>query len=186
MAKNKDNFVAGLIARSQKGDGDAFGTLIGHYRRRLFTYLVRICGEKELAEDMFQETLYKAWRYLPKYHHKNKFASWLFSLAHNVAIDALRRRKARDMVFYTEEVPECPGATDPSSEVLANEMQKSIEHVLLQLPEKQRQVFLLRQHSDMTFKEISEMLGQPLNTVLSHMHYAVSRLKTILREQDED
>jgi len=184
MADNENNIEAELIERCKNGDGDAFGHLIGQYRRQLFTYLLRFQGERELAEDLFQETLLKVWKFLPSYSHQSKFATWLFSIAHNVAVDASRRRKAREFVSFAKQLPDRPSESNPVAEMLADETRELLEQALRQLPEKQRQVFLLRQHSGMSFREIAATMNQPLNTVLGHMHYAVSKLKKKLREQD--
>ncbi|MFQ5627797.1 MAG: RNA polymerase sigma factor [bacterium] len=174
MADNENNIESELIDRCKKGDGDAFGHLIGQYRRQLFTYLLRFQGERGLAEDLFQETLLKAWKFLPSYHHRSKFTTWLFSIAHNVVVDAMRRQKTRDFVCFAEQLPDRPSESDPAAEVLAGETCEFFEKALQQLPENQRQVFLLRQHSGMSFQDIAVAMNQPLNTVLGHMHYAVS------------
>jgi RNA polymerase sigma-70 factor (ECF subfamily) len=184
MANKKDNIEAQLIARCNRGDGDAFKPLVERYRKPLFTYLMRCCGEREFAEDLFQETLLKTWKYLPGYKHHNKFAPWLFGIAHSVAVDAMRHRKSREHIYYTAQIPDRPCTADPSSDMLAGELQRLFEESIFRLPEKQRQVFLLRQQSGMAFKEIAAIMNQPLNTVLGHMHYAVSRLKTVLSEQN--
>lgn len=173
-----------LIELCQKKDGHAFDRLMRHYRIPLFHFLVRSCGEKELAEDLFQDTLIKVWRFLPGYKGRSAFSSWLFSVAHNVVRDALRRQKVRANISFRETVPDQAMAHTPADEIVADETRQLVEQALQALPEKQRQVFLLRQHSGMAFKEIAKVTGEPLNTVLSHMRYAVAKLKKCLRDDD--
>lgn len=169
-----------LIERCRSGESSAFSQLIKIYRKQLFTYLWKLSGDKFEAEDLFQETLIKAWKGILKYKHEDKFSSWLFSIAHNVAMDSHRKIKVRSNVFATEELRTADHNT-PLSELVANELKDILEQAINSLPEKQKRVFLLREHSDMTFKEISELTNEPLNTVLGHMHYAVERLKKALR-----
>lgn len=182
MIDNAENSENELVRLCQQRDGHAFERLIGRYRKPLFTFFLRFYGDKELAEDLFQDTLVKVWRFLPGYQQKSAFASWLFSIAHNVARDALRRQKARSHVTYNDRLPDKLTTQSPDDELVAAEMQTLIEQAVQHLPPRQRQVFLLRQHGGLAFKEIAEVTGEPLNTVLSHMRYAVAKLKKKLRE----
>jgi RNA polymerase sigma-70 factor (ECF subfamily) len=173
-----------LILRCKEGDSLAFGQLIKNYRKQLFTYLLRLSGNKDMAEDLLQDTLTKAWHGLPKYEEKNKFSSWLFSIAHNIAMDAYRKKKVREVVSTYDEIPERSLIINQEHALEAEELKNTIVDSLSQIPEKQRSVFLMRQHSGMSFKEISDSTGQPLNTVLSHMHYATKKLRKILRDKN--
>lgn len=173
-----------LIARSRNGDPAAFGSLIKTYRKQLFTYLFKLCGNKTTAEDLLQDTLIKVWNGLPKYNEQNKFSSWMFSIAHNIAMDSFRKKKVRSRVTHTDELPEIQSGKSPQHEVEFSETKKILRDAVYQLSEKQKQVFLLRQHGEMSFKEIAELTNQQLNTVLSHMHYAVKKIRNILREKD--
>ncbi len=185
MDRTDDNIEEKLIQRCRDGDGVAFEKLIRPYRTRLMSYLVRYCNDRAFAEDLFQEVLLRVWRSLPKYNHRNRFAAWLFGIAHNILIDAERRRKVREIVTYAEAVPEQREQNDPVAEVIAGEMQEVINRVLTTLPENQRRVFLLRQHGELSFREIAAVLQQPLNTVLGHMHYAVKKMKKALEDHEE-
>ncbi|MGE5681775.1 MAG: RNA polymerase sigma factor [Bacillota bacterium] len=169
-----------LIERCRNGESAAFSQLVKIYRRQLFTYLWKLCGDKSEAEDLFQETLIKAWKGIGRYRHEDKFSSWLFSIAHNAAMDSHRKNKVRMNVFVTDEL-RAADYNNPHTQLVANELRGILDEAINSLPEKQKQVFLLREHGDMTFKEIAETTNEPLNTVLGHMHYAVSKLKKALR-----
>jgi RNA polymerase sigma-70 factor (ECF subfamily) len=173
-----------LILRCKKGDSSAFGQLIKQYKRQLFTYLVRLSGSNSMAEDLFQETLIKVWSGLPGYNEQNKFSAWLFSIAHNIVMDSYRKKKVRQKITAVEELPELIENGDQLTSLEENELKQIIIDSLKLLPERQRNVFLLRQHGEMSFKEIAEATGQNLNTVLSHMNYAVKKLRKILREKN--
>jgi RNA polymerase sigma-70 factor (ECF subfamily) len=174
-----------LIDSCLNGNSNSFSFLIKLHRKPLFTYLYRLCGDKVTAEDMFQETLLKVWQNLKKYNEQNKFSSWLFSIAHNVAVDTLRKRKVRNNIIYMDEIHEPDNNLNPFTILIAKESGAEISNAIDKLPEKQKQVFLLRQHGEMTFKEIAELLKEPINTVLGHMHYAVDKLRKELKEKDE-
>ncbi|RJP70834.1 MAG: sigma-70 family RNA polymerase sigma factor [Ignavibacteriales bacterium] len=179
------NMETDLIDACLKGNMNSFSFLVKSYKKPLFTYLFRLCGNKDYAEDMLQETLLKVWQNLKKYNEQNKFSSWLFSIAHNVAVDTLRKRKVRNNIIYMDEIHEPDNNLNPFTILIAKESGAKISNAINKLPEKQKQVFLLRQHGEMTFKEIAELLKEPINTVLGHMHYAVDKLRKELTEKDE-
>lgn len=173
-----------LILRCKEGDSSAFGELIKGYKTQLFTYLVRLSGNSTMAEDLFQDTLIKAWKGLPAYKEQNKFSSWLFAIAHNIAIDAHRKNKTYENVNLKDDFTEVYVSENQHVQLEQNELKELIVDSLKLLPEKQRNVFLLRQHSGMSFKEIAETTGQNINTVLSHMNYAVKKIRKILRDKN--
>ncbi|MFA3783553.1 RNA polymerase sigma factor [Melioribacteraceae bacterium 4301-Me] len=168
-----------------KGDSTAFSPLIKLYRRQLFSYFLKLCGNKTAAEDLFQETLIKIWKAMPKYKEENKFSSWLFTIAHNTAVDYLRKFNHKNSHFVDVEIENCGHLTNPFAELVAAETKEIISRYIEKLPLKQREVFLLRQNCGMTFREIAELTGEPLNTVLSHMNYALKKIRTVLRKNDE-
>lgn len=170
-----------LIDRCRMGESAAFGPLIKLYKNRLFSYLFKIVGDKNLAEDMLQETLIKVWNGFSNYSEQNRFSSWLFSIAHNTAMDSLRKNN-RHKIFDTSSEPDnLSSQVNPYKDLVGKETSQSISIAVDQLPPKQKEVFLLRAHGEMTFKEISEITREPLSTVLSHMHYSVKKLRKILR-----
>ena len=171
-----------LIEKSISGDKNAFANLISIYRRQLFSYILRRCGNRELAEDIFQDVLIKVWKSISKYKEREKFSSWLFSIAHNVTIDMYRKRGLK----YEEHPNNIEIASNENIQMkIENDERKELlENALHSLTEQQKEVLLLRQHGELKFKEIAEITKQPLNTVLSHMNYAVKKLKKILREEN--
>jgi RNA polymerase sigma-70 factor (ECF subfamily) len=173
-----------FIKKCRSGDASAFGPLIQIYRRQLFSYLFKLSGERTQAEDLFQETLIKTWKGIKKYNEQQKFSSWLFTIAHNVAMDNLRKRK-RDEAIIDFEPDEFKSESNPHNELVKNENKAMIEKAVYNLSTKQKEVFYLRIYGEMTFKEISTMTNEPINTVLSHMNYSIKKIKKALgREND--
>ena len=170
-----------LIERFRRGDADAFTDLVRPWHRRLAGYLARICGDATHADDLLQETLIRVWRGLRSYDDRKRFASWLFTIAHHVTIDHLRRR-ARAAHEAADVIPDLALPTDPSGELMAQELGRLLADAVERLPEKQRRVFLLRQHGTLKFREIAELTGEPLSTVLGHMSYATEKLQRVVRQ----
>lgn len=170
-----------LIERCRMGESAAFGPLMKIYKNRLFSYLIKISGDKNLAEDLLQETLIKVWKGFSNYSEQNRFSSWIFSIAHNTAMDSLRINNRHGVVEAVEDPDVYGGTSNPHQEVVKKETTQIISSAVEKLSPKQKEVFLLRIHGELTFKEISELTGESLNTVLSHMHYSVKKLRKMLR-----
>ncbi len=173
-----------LIGRFLQGESDAFEALVKRYQRPIYTFLLRMSGSPETAEDLFQETFIKVLKGLPTYREQGKFDSWLFGIANRVATDAWRRGY-RQREWIVQDQGAVDAAEDPligSDEKLERaELREAIEAALAALPEKQRRVFLLRQHGALRFREIAELTREPLNTVISHMRYAAAKLRSALK-----
>jgi RNA polymerase sigma-70 factor (ECF subfamily) len=175
-----------LVSRYLNGDVTAFEDLFQRYQRPLYGYIRQMVGNPADAEDVYQETFLRAIKALPNYRHQNKFRAWLFRIARNMVIDRVRRR--RDQLSYEggdgdsltlKETLACnrPG---PDQSTIHQEIGMRIWQEVDRLPDNQREVFLLRYKSGLTFKEIANLQGSPLNTVLGRMHYAVLKLRTAL------
>jgi RNA polymerase sigma-70 factor (ECF subfamily) len=173
-----------LIERCRSGDSSAFGLLIKNYRRQLFSYLFKLSGDRTQAEDLFQEMLIKTWKGIKKYNEQQKFSSWLFTIAHNAAMDNIRKRK-RDEAVSDVEPDKLKSESNPLRDIVNNETKQLLEKAVLKLSSKQKDVFLLRIYSQMSFKEIAEISGEPVNTVLSHMNYAVKKIKIELGKNND-
>lgn len=169
-----------LIERCRRGDADAFAELVRPWRRRLMGYLSRACGDAAQADDLHQETLMRVWRGLPAYDDRQRFGSWLFTIAHHVTVDQARRR-AREPEHVAPAAIDRAAPAEAASELMAGELARLLAEAIDQLPEKQRHVFLLRQHGTLKFREIAELTQEPLSTVLGHMSYATDKLQRVVR-----
>ncbi|HNT98323.1 MAG TPA: sigma-70 family RNA polymerase sigma factor [Elusimicrobiales bacterium] len=186
---------AELVRSFRGGDEAALGELIERYRDRLYAYLRRLAGDAARADDMFQDTWVKVARNIGAYREESKFSAWLFSVAHNTAMDALRRRRpdnvsldaasAGDTMRHGVPVPfgrplsEVIASAEPGPEAsyAASESRRTIDAALAALSPEQREVFLLRHYSGMSFREIAEALGVPIGTVLARASRAAAKLR---------
>ncbi len=177
---------AELVRSFRGGDEAALGELIERYRDRLYAYLRRLAGDAARADDMFQDTWVKVARNIGAYREESKFSAWLFSVAHNTAMDALRRRRPDSVSLDAESAVEdgrplsevfASAEPGPEASYQASESRRAINAALAELSPEQREVFLLRHYSGMSFREIAEALGVPIGTVLARASRAAAKLR---------
>ena len=169
-----------LFERYRKGDAAAFEQLLARHQSALFGFLVRMAGSRALAEDLFQETWLRVVRESRRYRSEQKFSRWLFTIANRLAIDELRRRKRWNTVSVDDdEAAVTLQARGPSAadETEQRRTLSRIEAAVATLQPSLRQVFLLREHGGVSFKEIAAMTGAPLGTVLWRMSAALKHLR---------
>ncbi|MBI2901546.1 MAG: sigma-70 family RNA polymerase sigma factor [Planctomycetes bacterium] len=166
-----DDLVEGLKA----GRTGAFERLVRDYGDRLYRFCLRIVGPAD-AEDVVQETFIRVHRSIGSYQPTGRFESWLFTIANHLALDALRRRPAA-----AREGEEPVDRRGPQDDLSHREVQDALLRAVERLPLEQKQVFLLREEAGMSFKEIAETTGCPLNTALGRMHYAMENLRKNLK-----
>lgn len=169
-----------LIRRYVEGDDSAFDTLYHRYRRQLYSYLNRLLpGQPHLADDMYQKTWARVLENLPRYAEKQRFLSWAFRIAHNLAVDHFRRDAHIERVEITEKL--AGQAREAWCELDRRDLRTALAAAVEQLTPEQREVFLLRQQ-DVPFKEIAVIQQTGVNTVLGRMHYATRNLRKLLRD----
>lgn len=174
-----------VLARAREGDERAFARLLAPWRAPLFAYLRRSAPDRSAAEDLLQETLIRVWRGLAEYDDQGRFGAWAFTIARRVAIDAARAFDRRPDLVPEAEAPEPAAPANPEADVLAGELEAILLATVDGLPEEQREVLILRQHGGLGFKEIAAITNAPLSTVLSRMHYAVTKLRKVVRSWNE-
>jgi RNA polymerase sigma-70 factor (ECF subfamily) len=184
-----------LIARA--GRETAYRELIRRYERPVFALLFRMVRDRELAEDLAQETFIKALNAIESYRPEFKFSSWIFKIANNAAIDHLRRRELDTLSLDGSphaETPEQMQATalqigarqeSPLDAVEAKELGGAIEQAIAQLRPEYRSCILLRHVEGRAYEEIAEILNLPLGTVKTYIHRARNELRQALAHLKE-
>jgi len=186
MAMETKTNDAHLIRDYQKGKDWAFEKLFKKYERPLFSFIFRFVGDRQSAEDMFQQTWLKVIKGLPKYEERGAFSSWLFGVANNCCVDHARKqmRSKVDDLTSAEGMDCLPDKdSDPEDTLMKKEQLSWLEKAVRKLPTEQKQIVLMRLHGEVPFKEIARVLDCPLNTVLGRMHYAVQNLKKMVKEE---
>jgi RNA polymerase sigma-70 factor (ECF subfamily) len=183
---------ADVVALAQKGREPAFRELIRRYERPVFSLVYRMVRDRELSEDLTQDTFIKVLTHIDKYRSEFKFSSWLFKIANNVAIDHLRRRQLDTVSMEgsphatSTEIAEATSfelATQgetPLEELEARELGSEIERAIAQLRPEYRACILLRHVEDKSYEEIAATLDLPLGTVKTYIHRARHELRKLL------
>lgn len=187
-----------LMLRFQGGDRAAFGALVRRHKTPLYNFIARQVRVAQVAEDLVQDVFVKVVQNAADFKHEARFTTWTYAIARNVCIDHLRKMSLRKHPSLDQPSrPDEEGPTlgertadpSPGSQVeraaIGGEMQVRIVHAVEQLPEEQREVFLLREVGHVPFKDIAEMTGVSENTVKSRMRYALERLQNALSEYED-
>jgi RNA polymerase sigma-70 factor (ECF subfamily) len=166
-----------LIQLYLKGREDALELLIRKYLKPIYGYVFRFVQNQQDAEDLTQEIFLKMWRNLKKFKKGNSFKSWLFKIAKNTCFDFLRKKK-RDLALNLENLDILADfAPSLIEEVEKENWAEKIKKEIEKLPLKMQKVLDLYYNFGLNFKEISEVLGEPVNTIKSRHRRAIYRLK---------
>ncbi|MBU0641357.1 MAG: sigma-70 family RNA polymerase sigma factor [Planctomycetes bacterium] len=183
-----------LLRRAKRRDATALETLVEVYSPRVFGLLYRLTGARQTAEDLLQETFLRVVRTIDSYEHSGKFEAWLFRIAANLARDRARRLRRRGPTASLEaggsDVGEpaklgtaAPEEERPDQRLLRREAEQRLRGSLAQLSDAEREIVLLRHFSELSFREIADILGVPLGTALARAHRALNRLRNLLGDE---
>jgi RNA polymerase sigma-70 factor (ECF subfamily) len=188
---------ADVVALALEGRDAAHRELITRYERPVFSLVFRMVRDRELAEDLTQDTFVKVLSHLERYRTDFKFSSWLFKIANNVAIDHLRRRQLDTMSIHGSPHATDPDAVDAShfdisdgsenalDEMEAKELGSAIEQAISGLRPEYRSCILLRHVEGRSYEEIASTLDLPLGTVKTYIHRARHELRRALEHTRE-
>lgn len=171
------------------GDNKAFDLLLSRNQEKLFTYILFVVRDREMANDMFQETFFKVVSRLQqgKYIANGKFSAWLMRIAHNVIMDWYRQQRAQNIADAPKEndlsnVGSTLLESSREGELVNNQVMEDVRRMMSHLPASQREVVFMRFYQQMSFKEIAEATGVSINTALGRMRYAILNLRRMTRE----
>jgi RNA polymerase sigma-70 factor (ECF subfamily) len=177
------------IARGlRRRDPELLDRLIELYQHRLLRYLVFLTGNRELAEDIFQETWIRVMERGSQYNGKAKFDTWLFAIARHLTIDWSRRKttaslEALQEQYGNEHAFDVPSnALSPFDAVTGRESRESVQAALAHLDSLHREVLVLRFHEELSLEEIATVTGSPLSTVKSRLYRGLAALKPLFAE----
>lgn len=175
------------LARFRRRDPEVVTGLIRRYQHRLYRYLLRLAGNPAAAEDLFQQTWLRVVESAGRYDPRRSFDSWLFSIAHNLAIDHLRRRQPESLGEPDEETGLAPAGRlaapgpDAFERLAASERRAAVAAAMSELPPLYRETLSLRFEDDMKLEEIAETTGAPLSTVKSRLRRGLEALRRSIR-----
>ena len=176
------------------GDENALEPMVEKYKRPLYSFILKMTEGREDTDEIFQETWFRALKNIHKFQHKN-FLNWLFRISHNLVIDRARRNK-RNVSMQTatggeggdstlEDHLPAPGIS-PAEEAGGTGLGVVIDQAVEMLSPEQKEVFLMRMYANASFREIAKIQKCSINTCLARMQYALTKLRSILKEEYDE
>ena len=174
LAGNRVEDELALVDRLLSGDPRAIDEAVDTYSKPLFAFILRTVDDQASAEDIYQETWIRVVRHIGGFRRESKFSTWLFQIALNLCRSAMRRGMNREFIPL-EDAPDLAQDPDVDAESLIRAQQ--VRKMVASLPEKMREVVVLRYYNDKNEQEIAEILDCPLGTVKSRLHRAAIFLR---------
>lgn len=180
-----------LVQKFIHGDQSALEELVHRHKNRVFTYIVLIVKNHQLAEDIFQDTFIKVIRSLKlgKYTENGKFVSWVLRIAHNLIIDHFRKEKLLNTTSNDDTEVDLFNSQRYSDEniedkLVFEQITEDVRKLIELLPDDQRQVIIMRHYMGLSFKEISDQTNVSINTALGRMRYALINLRKLITKNN--
>ena len=179
------DFVMSFI----KGDESALTVLIDKYRSRIFGFIISKVKNKEVAEDIFQETFIKVINNIKrgKYNEQGKFIVWVMTITHNLIMDYFRKQKKRKFLKSTDDFNVFDfinnGELNVEQKLIKEQILDLLKTLINELPIEQKEILQMRYYSKMSYKEISEKCEISINTALGRMRYAIINLRKIVKRK---
>ena len=174
----------------EQGNDNAFDILLERHQAYIYSYILFLVKDSDVANDFFQETFSRAIVAIRshKYQTNGKFSAWLMRIAHNLIIDRSRESETTCTVRENQVKPKVLNSLRLSEatredEIIDRQKRESIRKLLNYLPEPQREVVVMRFYDDLSFKEIAEKTGVSINTSLGRMRYALINLRKLIQEK---
>lgn len=178
-----------LVNNYIAGDENSLAILIDRHQSKIYGYIYSKIADRDLTEDIFQETFFKVIHTLKSkkyYNEEGKFLSWVLRIASNLIIDKFRNDKKAYFQRDTDEQLIFSRITDNSpnieKELIKNQVDIDLKNIIEKLPHDQKEVIMMRYYSDMSFKEIADYTGVSVNTTLGRMRYAITNLRKVIEK----
>ena len=177
-----------LVNSYIKGDESSLAILINRHKQRLFSFIYSKVQNKDITEDIFQDTFIKVIRTLKRgnYNEEGKFLPLVMRIAHNLVIDYFRKNNRMPTFQNTEEFDIFSvlkdGSLNAEKQIIQEQIFADVRELVNELPEEQKEVLVMRMYKDMSFKEISENTGVSINTALGRMRYALINMRKLIEK----
>lgn len=177
-----------LVSNYIKGNEASLEILIKRHQQRLFSFIYSKVKDKDITEDIFQDTFIKVIRTLKRgnYNEEGKFLPWVVRIAHNLVIDYFRKSNRMPAFNNTDEFDIfsviSDGVINVEKRMIKEQIHADVKELINELPEEQKEVLVMRMYKDMSFNEISENTGVSINTALGRMRYALINLRKLIEK----
>jgi RNA polymerase sigma-70 factor (ECF subfamily) len=179
-----------LIIAHTQGDQHAFGELVGRHTMSLMSYLWRVTGNRQQAEDVFQETFLRVHRGAGRFRPGSSFKPWLFTIATRVAIDGIRHDSRRPMSTQVshdraDRIEQSDPAPDPRLAASISEQKQAVQRAISSLAPRQRVALILSYYDGLSYPNIADIMKCSVGTVKTHMARALRTLARLLPEPQD-
>ena len=179
-----------LVTAYANGDNEAFDALLLRHKTRLFNYIFQMVRDRDLSDDIFQETFVKAITTIKqgRYNDMGKFSAWLYRIARNLVVDTFRAQRNEGSLSTDDTDYDILNrrelAEDTIEDVMVDlQIEEDLRRLIDELPDVQREVLNLRYYRELSFKEIAELTDVSINTALGRMRYAILNLRRLAKEK---
>ena len=173
------------------GNEDSINVLLNRHRKRILDYIYMMVKNRDVADDIFQETLIKVVRFVQegRYTENGKFLSWVLRIAHNQVIDHFRAQRQNKTVTEAEAGYDVLGSLrfaerNVEDAMVSEQIERDVRALVELLPPEQREVVMMRYFSGLSFKDIAEQTDVSINTALGRMRYALINLRRMIKEKN--
>jgi len=186
MVRNKKETDSSLVKSYIEGNEHSLEILIKRHQQRLYSFIYSKIQDRDLTEDVFQDTFIKVIRTLKKgnYNEEGKFLPWVMRISHNLIIDHFRKSNRMPTFKNTDEFDIFSvlgdGNLNAEKKIIQEQIYSDVRDLVKELPEEQKEVLIMRMYKDMSFKEISENTGVSINTALGRMRYALINMRKLI------
>ena len=177
-----------LVSQYIQGKESSLEILIKRHQQRLYRFIYSKVQDKDVTEDVFQDTFIKVIRTLKKgnYNEEGKFLPWVMRIAHNLVIDYFRKSKRMPSFKNSDDFDIFSilgdGSLNVEKKMIQEQIYSDVRELVYELPEEQKEVLIMRMYRDMSFKEISENTGVSISTALGRMRYALINLRKLIEK----
>ncbi len=182
---------AALIEMAQKENREIYSELFKRYQRKLFVYIYRLTRDRSETEDILQNVFIKTYKNIHKFDLTRKFSSWIYRIAHNEAVNHLKRKSKRYLLSWEDVTTSKDQLDTASSEEsmedlwLHEEITQEIDEALRKLPKQYKQILYMRYFKEYSYQQIGKVLGKPVNTVGTIINRAKKKLLAIVKKEKQ-
>ena len=179
-----------LVNAYINGNEKALSQLIERHKQRVYSFIYSKVLDRDVTEDIFQDTFIKVINTLKKgnYNEEGKFLPWVMRIAHNLIIDHFRKNTRMPKFKNNDDFNIFSVLSDNNlnieKQMIKSQVEEDVQKLILELPEDQKEVLMMRIYKDMSFKEISEQTGVSINTALGRMRYALINLRKVIEKHN--
>ena len=188
--RNKKETDSNLVKSYIEGNEFSLEILITRHQQRLYSFIYSKIQDRDITEDVFQDTFIKVIRTLKKgnYNEEGKFLPWVMRISHNLVIDHFRKSNRMPTFKNTDEFDIFSvlgdGSLNAEKKIIQEQIYSDVRDLVKELPEEQKEVLIMRMYKDMSFKEISENTGVSINTALGRMRYALINMRKLIEKHE--